>query len=124
MAAMISLCANLKELALVEQSFAQKENATGSVDSKSSLLKCDQEKHASSQTDPDIPTVDANDTVVGGWLLNLQCNDLLCKISYITLTLIFSNTVPITHNNPIDIPFLNASFVSHVPEQIHRPPIG
>lgn len=124
MAAMISLCTNLKELALIERSFAQKENAIGSVDSKSFLLKCDQEKHASGQTDPDIPVVDANDPAVGGWLSNLQCNDLLCKISYTTLTPVFSNMVPITRNDAVNTPFLNTSFVSHVPEQSYRPPIG
>lgn len=122
MAAMISLCTNLKELALVEQSF--KLNATDPVSSKSSPLKCGQEKHASGQTDPDIPVADANDTAVGGWLSYLQCNDLLCKISYTTLTLILSNTVPITRNDAVNTPFLNTSFVSHVPEQSYRPPIG
>lgn len=131
MAAMISLCANLNALGSIEQSF--KQNVTASINSNSSLLKCKQEKHSSSSTDPDILVIDANavqhaqddplqHTVISDWLSNLKCNDLLCKISYTTL--VFSHAVLITQNDQINILFLNTGFVSHVPEQSHRPPIG
>jgi hypothetical protein len=134
MAAIISLCANLKELELVEQSF--KQNATTSINKKSSLLRCGQEKHASGKTGLTIDTngvLHAQDipaplpqytehTAISDWLSNLQCNDLLCKISYTTL--VFSNAVSITQNDQINISFLNTGFVSHVPEQSYRPPIG
>lgn len=136
MAAIISLCANLKELKLVEQSF--KQNATASINNKSSLLRCNQEKLSSGKTDLAILTTDTNGvlhtqdipaplpqytehTAISDWLSNLQCNDLLCKISYTTL--VFSNAVLITQNDQVNISFLNTGFVSHVPEQSYRPPI-
>ncbi|MBX3639694.1 MAG: hypothetical protein KF888_04155 [Nitrosomonas sp.] len=131
MAAMISLCANLNALESIEQSL--KQNVVTSINSNSSLLKCKQEKHSSSSADPDILAIDANavlhiegdpsqHTVINDWLSNLKCNDLLCKISYTTL--VFNHAVLITQNDQINILFLNAGFVSHVPEQSHRPPIG
>lgn len=139
MAAIISLCANLKELESIAQSF--KQDATTAINNKSPLplLRCGQEKHSSGKTDPAIPATDTNGVLhaqdvpdplqqytehaaISDWLSNLQCNDLLCKISYTTL--VFSNAVPITQNDQINISFLNTGFVSHVPERSYRPPIG
>ncbi|MDT8364330.1 MAG: hypothetical protein RQ714_06745 [Nitrosomonas sp.] len=129
MAAVISLCANLRALESTERSF--KQDATVSINNKSSLLKCGQDGSSSARSDL---TTDADvmlhvqdshdplqDTAINDESSNFQCNDLLCKISYVAL--VFSNIVPVSQNDQANILLPATEFTSHVPKQSYRPPI-
>jgi len=128
MAAVIALCANLKEIQSIE--FSEQNRATA-INEKNSFLKCSQDKHSTDKTyqngNSDIDQHSQNtynsppQTAISDWLSNFQCNDLLCKISYSTLVL--EGVVLMTLDHPTILLSSTSGFVSNIPEQLYRPPI-
>ncbi len=129
MAAVISLCANLRALESTERSF--KQDATVSINNKSSLLKCGQDGSSPERADPTtdadvmLHAQDSHDplqhTAINDESSNLQCSDLLCESSYVAL--IFSNIAPVSQNDQANILLPTTEFTSHVPKQPYHPPI-
>ncbi|MFZ1713470.1 MAG: hypothetical protein WAT53_10505 [Nitrosomonas sp.] len=129
MAAVISLCANLRALESAERLL--KQGITVSVNNQYSLLKCGQDGSSSGRADltTDVDVMlhvqDSHNppqhTAINDESSNFQCNDLLCKISYVAL--VFSSVVSVSQNDQANIVFPATEFTSHVPKQSYRPPI-
>ena len=123
-AAVISLCAKEKERETIKQAILASGNVT--------ILSCAQEKHSSDNNNNGRSTATVADQHHAHKPLiqrssiemtsNLQCNDVLCQISYTTLVL--SNSDSINFSSSTYISSFVSGFISFIPEQLQRPPIS
>lgn len=127
MAAVIAICGNLKAITVIE-----------SAKHSTALSRCEKDGHSSekhqqtagSKHSPGDSIMDHNNRFehnplehnpISVWLSNFQCDDVLCKINYTTLILDEADTVPL--DGHAHVLSLAPNFISHIPEQLHRPPI-